>query len=361
MNNAHRRLLNENEFLFLLVGSVVGIGIISIPNEIAKLAYEDAWISVLLGMVYPMYIVLLGSFMSKVFPEKNILVLSKEYLGKTLGTIFNAVFFSFFIFIASSIVSGYSNMITTFIVANLSPITIIAIVTLLGTYTSTKDIKVLGQISIIIFFITILMFISPANGINAGTIKNIYPILKNGIKPVIKAVGDTIFAYAGIETMLIIYPSVKNKNRILITSIKSVLIIALLYTWATFITIVYLGADVVIKSYWSFLLSIESLSISIVNNFRYIFMLFWGLIVFKTMSNYYFIAVTILNDMFKKADIKMLSLIIAPLIFFVALYEGNVVKRSTIISKVIVFYIIFNLIYVSLISLLILLKKDEKN
>ena len=82
----------------------------------------------------------------------------------------------------------------------------------------------------------------------------------------------------------------------LISSLISVAIVIVMYVWCVFITTYYLGPDIVNKNYWSFLLVTGSVTITVINNFRYIFMFLWSLIAFKSISINGYASIYILKD-----------------------------------------------------------------
>ncbi len=64
---------------------MLGVGILSLPNDVIKIAKQDGWISVLLGAIYPLYMVFIATYLSKNYPKDNMLTLSKKFFGKILG------------------------------------------------------------------------------------------------------------------------------------------------------------------------------------------------------------------------------------------------------------------------------------
>lgn len=191
--------MSNRDYTFLVFGSIVGVGVVSLPNDIVKIAYEDAWISAILGGIYPLYMVLIAKAMVKRFPYGNIILLSKKYLGKYVGSLLNIIFYSYFIFLSSMGLSAYISLIRTFVLGFLTLEKTIYIMVLIIIYTSSKGLKTLGKINVYIFFITIVIFISPYPALRQGSIKNVMPILHSGTINILKGSLNTAVAYAGIE------------------------------------------------------------------------------------------------------------------------------------------------------------------
>ena len=160
-SNKKQSYLTVSQFALIIFGSIVGVGILSLPNGVVKEAHQDGWISTLIGGIYPLYVVIIARYISKKFPNDSILILSKKYFGRILGSIFNLIFATYFIFIASMIASYYTNLMRNYIVGFLTPFKIIAILFICIIYAASRGLKVIGRISEISFYLTIILLLSP--------------------------------------------------------------------------------------------------------------------------------------------------------------------------------------------------------
>jgi len=360
MNKSNNSLLTRSEVKFMILGSIVGVGVLSLPKDTAEIAHEDACIAVVIGGLYYLYLVLVAGYLSKRFPNDDILSLNKKYFGKLLGGIVNFIFFIYFIYLCTAVASGFVNIVRTFVEGFLFPYKVVLIMVLLAAYTSSKGIKVLGQISVAIFFITLLIFISPMQALKVATIRNIFPIGRSGIKAILEASKTTLFAYTGVETIFFIYPHAKEKKKFFIDSLTAVLLAMSIYVWVTFISIYYLGVDIAVKNYWPFLTVTESVTVSIVNNFRSIFMFLWTLSVLKVVCNNYFISIYILQGFVKKVEFKKLCYGGIPIVFSITLYFSNIIRRAKIVPMLSGVSFAFIVIAVTILAAVIFFKEGWK-
>jgi len=358
--NKKQSYLTVNQFALIIFGSIVGVGILSLPNGVVKVAHQDGWISTLVGGIYPLYVVVIARYISKEFPNDSILILSKKYFGRFLGSIFNLVFATYFIYTASTIASFYSNLMRNYVVEFLTPIKIIVIIFICIMYAASRDLKVIGIISEISFYLTIILLLSPIVALRVASISNIYPVFGSGLSSIAKGSVKSSFAYAGAEIILLIYPFLKEKKKMLVSSLISVALVIVLYVWSVFITTYYLGPDIVSKNFWSLLLVMGSVTITVVNNYKYIFMFLWSLIAFKSMSINGYASIHILKDFTKKMDIKKICFLIYPLLVYLAFKYGNEISRQSISDIVLPCYIIFNLLYMTVIAVFIFFKGGAK-
>lgn len=351
--------ITSGELTFLLIGSMIGIGILSLPNNLVTIAKQDSWISAAIGSLYPLYMVLTAVIIYKKSPDNNILVLSKKCFGKIIGTILNVIFLCFFIFYISTISAGLSIILRTLIVSFLSSIKILILIIFLSAFTAYKGLKVLARVNQLTFYYTIILIFILFAALAKGTYLNVCPILDSGILNIIKASKSSAFAYAGVEILFLIYPLVTDSNEkiILKSSLLGVFIIAVFYTWAVFITIYFLGIDNIPRAEWSVTLTTRSVYIPVINNFRFVFLILWTAIIFKTISNNYYAATLIVHSFFKNAQNKIIICIIFPLLVYLSTIPKNNAVMAAILDYFIPRFTLFNIIYVTLIAAILYLKK----
>ncbi|MBK5240052.1 GerAB/ArcD/ProY family transporter [Clostridium sp.] len=359
--NKKQSELTVSQFGTIIFGCIVGVGILSLPNAVVKSAHQDGWISTLIGGIYPLYVVIIASYIGKKFPNDNILILSKKYFGRFFGGIFNLIFASYFIYIASMIACYYSNLMRSYMMGFLTSFKLLSILFICIIYASSRGLKVIGRMSEITFYITMVLFLFPIMALKYSAITNVLPVFGSGFSSIAKGTMKSIFAYSGAEIILLIYPFLKEKKKMLRSSLISVTIIIAVYVWCVFITIYFLGPDIVNKSYWSFLVVTESVTISAINNYRYIFMYVWSIIAFKSMSNYGYASIYILENFEYKIEKKKICFLLYPLLLYLALEFGNEISRQNINDSILPLYIIFNLLYMTVIAIFIFFKGGGKS
>ena len=353
--------ITSGELTFMLIGSMIGIGILSLPNSLISKAKQDSWISAALGALYPLYMVLAAAIIYKKSPNNNILVLSKKCFGKIIGTILNVILLCFFIFNVFTLSAGLSIVLRTLIVSFVSSIKILIFIVFLSAFTAYKGLKVLARVNHLTFYYTTILTLMLFAALVKGTYLNVCPILGSGIVNILNASKSSAFAYGGIEILFLLYPLVINSNEKIIvkSSLLGVFITCVFYTWAVFITIYFLGIDNIPKAEWSVSLTTKSVYIPVINNFRFVFLILWAAIIFKTISNNYYAAAMIINSFFKNAQNKIIVCIIFPIMVYLSTIPKNNAIMLSILNYFIPKFTLFNIIYVTLIAVILYIKKGN--
>ncbi|MGV3137392.1 GerAB/ArcD/ProY family transporter [Brevibacillus agri] len=75
------------QYIYLIHGAQVGIGVLSMPRELAEVAGTDGWLSILIGWFAAMAVSLVIIGIMKRYPGKTIVDLLPLFLGKWLGKV----------------------------------------------------------------------------------------------------------------------------------------------------------------------------------------------------------------------------------------------------------------------------------
>ena len=228
--------------IFSIFSSFFGIGIYSA----FKAGKIDAPIGIIISIIFSLFIVFLITYIANYQPDLTIGEKIKKLYGKKIGTILN---FILILFIGATSLSFIFNLGHFIITQFLSETSIYAIEIVFGIliiYINIKGLNTISKTSQILFFISILLFItSLLSLIPHFMFNNLKPILKFGLNNSFNA-GTRIFLlnYVPLFSILII-PKNKidkkekyNKNLLIMVLISGILLLTL-----TVMTLGVLGID----------------------------------------------------------------------------------------------------------------------
>ncbi|MBK5240057.1 endospore germination permease [Clostridium sp.] len=360
MEKIKNNLLEEGECIAMVVGFVTSVGLLSLPNGVVQDAKQDGWLSVVVGGVYPLFLAFLSIYYVKKHPNEDILVLSKKYLGVILGTICNILFLAQFIIYLIGVASGMSNVYICHATAFLTPIKIFIPAILLATYLALKEIKVLARINIIGLYAVVISIFTLLPALQHGNYLNLFPIFGSGYKNILKASIESSYAYGGLEGIFLIYPFMRNKEKIKAVVLKSTFLIIVIYTWTTFICIYFLGYKVTSKALWPVLIVTEGVDLPVLNSFRFVFLYLWSMTIFRTLATYQYSVTYISSYILKIKDKKKVYWFTVPIAIYLCLKVGNEVQRRAILGYIIPKVTLFNIAYISIIAILIFIKDKRR-
>lgn len=352
--------LTANQVTFLIVGIAIGAGFVRLPNVLVRASYQDAWLSALLGLIYPIYVLLVGNYIIKKHPEENILQINKNFFGNIIGNILNILFMIPLAFYIISITSDYTTTIITYIVAFLNKNKVMSISLLVVAYTAYSGLKPLSKLNQYIGYMLIAIILLSSVALKYGNILNLKPVFQSPMKDVLKGSIDGLYFFTGFESLLLYHNKVKDKSSIKSASFKGLFISSLVWIWCVFITIYYLGVDIIPKSNWSFIMVFESIHLPIINNFRYIFMFEWVLICLRVISNFYYFSSFVIADVIKKDRKKICIAMYIP-VLFISIKLGDTIIIHKLIDFLSPIFVIFNICLLTLLAFMAYFKSKKSN
>lgn len=192
-------------YYFIIRANFLGIT----SSNLLHLAKQDAWISILVGVLLGLIPLGLFLYISNRYPNDTIFSLNKKLFGHCIGKIIN---FVLTFGVAISVITTFYNLIG-FISSqylNKTPTLAIAIMFFLAiTYILTKGITIISRTHVVLLYFGILLFLFATLGLlKEADFDNLKPILEFGWSPIFK--GSMSFIAFNILPLFVLSSIPKN-------------------------------------------------------------------------------------------------------------------------------------------------------
>ncbi len=179
--------ISSLQMAILLYPSIIATIIISVPSIVAKFAKNDLWISPIFSSVIGFATVYIAYELHKLYPKQTVIQFSEQIIGRFAGKIISIIILFVYLVSTGHIVRGYSEFIVSSFLNNTPISVIIASMVVLCAFAVQGGIEVLGRLAqlfspLFIGPIVIFVFLLSPD----FEVKNILPILGNGIGPTLK-------------------------------------------------------------------------------------------------------------------------------------------------------------------------------
>lgn len=173
-------------------------------------AHQDSWISILIAIIIGIIPFSLYSYLKNKFPDKNIIQINKEKLGK-FGTFLNLILIAATFIFAICSYWIIVHFIDSQYLYRTSTTIIIIILILPVIYTITKNFHVFSKVSLIMFYISLIFIIIILSGLIGNVnVDNIKPILNNNPNNILYG----SFCFIGFNIMPLFLLNIIPKNNI---------------------------------------------------------------------------------------------------------------------------------------------------
>lgn len=330
--------ISNKQIRALMVSTIIGIGILTLPNVIVLELGNDGWIGIILGGLLMLPSIIAINKIFQLYPDRDFFEIGKIVLGKWILNIF--LILSLVYLIASmSLISRNLGEITKAFLLETTPIEVIIISFILTTsYIARSEIEIISRAAyhiypIILGFIIFLIIVTLPD----IDLSNALPAFQLDIGKLPKAIMISFFSYLGFEILLFSIPYVEDKRKTLKSSLVGIGLVIFINVLIFFITLSQYGSHYLGRQIFPTLSVIKEVDLPglFIENLDGLAMAFWVLIVFASMAPIYYITGKILSKIISTKDHSLFILPLLPIIYILSLMPQNIIQVSSSLGNII--------------------------
>ncbi|OVE34235.1 spore gernimation protein KB [Priestia aryabhattai] len=230
-------------------------------------ANQDAWLAILLGMAFSFVLLLVYHKLYTYYPDLLPTEYMQKILGKVMGTLLAFIYILYFMYDASRVLRDFGEMLLTFAYPDTPLFIANALLMLVIIYTIRKGIEVIARSGELLF---IFMYVLAVAGfiliVSSGLIeiKNLQPILEEGLFPVLKVVftQTLYFPFTEVIIFTMILPYLDNPQKAKVTMLCATGLSGINLTITMLINISVLGVDLTARSQFPLLSTVQSIQVA---------------------------------------------------------------------------------------------------
>jgi len=330
--------ISSRQIRALVVSTVVGVGVLTLPNKMALIMGNDGGIAILLGGLITILPIIFMNKIFELYPDKDFFQIGYELLGKWIFNIFLIIFLFYFIILISSITRSLAEIVKAFLLEITPTEVIILTFILASSYVARSDINIIGRVGyhiypIIIGFIAILAIVT----LLGVDFTNMLPLFQSDFKNLPRGVGVSFFSYIGFEILLFALPFVEDRKRTLQSSLIGIGIVILIYSIVFSISLSQYGLSQLQRQLFPTLALMKEVDLPgfFIENLDGFIMAMWVLVIFGTMGPAYYSAGTILSNLFTTKSHDLFILPLLPIIYIVSLIPQSLTRAELSFGKII--------------------------
>ena len=329
--------ISNNQITALIVCSMIGTGILSLPNDVAMKAGTDGWMGILIIGIGIIPIIVMINKIFEMFPDKTFFEIGRIIFGKIGFNIFLIGFLLHEVLVMSIVSRNFAEMITSFLLERTPKEIIIFAFILVCVYISRTDIHIIGRMCyhiypVILLFTVFLVLIS----LPTLDITNMLPALQSDMKGIAESTKVSFSAFVGYQVLFFCLPFAEDRKNSLKSSIKGTLIASSIYLIIFVVSISQFGLNTLKKQtipMFSLIKLVDS-PVYFLENLDGLVVAIWVVVVFGTMIPVFYSSGKILADICKVKDHSIFILPLVPIIYIITLLPENILRLSDILGNI---------------------------
>lgn len=318
--------ITDTQLFTLIIGVVVGVGITTLPREIAEAAGRDGWISIILAILLGMLYMYICVSYSKRFPNLSLGESIQVVLGKPLGILLTIIY-SLYTFAIGGIVFRFfleSNYVYFELYFNLALPFIIT--TLFLVYIGRCGLATLSRVSEIVFLFVFIFMLGLAMPEKSPNFLHLRPVFQHGVMPIVGGLPTTLLSFLGLETILVFYTFLEKKEKAFKVSALALSAIGVIYSTVFVGTIALLGLDATKLFIWPFMEYLKLITFQILDRVDFMFIYLWTIKVLLVAAIMYFAGTFSLAMLTKRKYHDIWVLVCWPVFFLIGYLPRDIVQ-----------------------------------
>lgn len=358
--------ITEREIMFAIPSIVVGVGILSLPKDLAAATVSsDGWVPIVIGGIIVAFITWIVARISASFPHQTFLTYASKIMTKPVAVVITFLFAVIALNVAALTVRRIAD-ISKHYLFDRTPVEVIAFTFLLLVVYGVSGSRA-GLFRLNMMFLPIILIISVLIlAFNIGWFKpdNLLPVFQTSFSGYMEGIGTSITAYTGFGIVWFYIVLVKQPEKAPKKAVLGMGMPIVLYVLFFLACIGVFGNTVTTNLLFPTveLGKVVEVPGGFFQRFESIFFVIWVMAIFNSTAMALDIAVFAMNSIFKNTLKIRLIFILTPVVYAISMYPKTILEVSKFAS--IIGYTAFSFTILTMVLLLVTaklrgVKRDE--
>ncbi|MFF0829053.1 endospore germination permease [Brevibacillus sp. NPDC003359] len=290
------------QYILLIHGAQIGIGVLTIPRELAEKADTDGWISLLIGWLAATLVSLVITSMMKRYPEKSIIDIFPLILGKWLGRVAIALMAIYCGIAAVVLIANATGIINVWLLSQTSGYVIVIIFALPSYLVVKGGLRAIGRYAEIVFYITLWIPFFLTTAFREAHWLNLLPVIKEGWQPIWEGSKSTILSFLGFELAYFAYPFLQKKQYASLGIVVANTLTLLVNLSVIIVCFAYFSPDEIAEYTWPTLNLWKVIEFRFLERIDILFLAFYLFLLSTTAAPYIYFSVFSSSQLFGQKD-----------------------------------------------------------
>lgn len=285
-NNSY--VITSKQLIYIIVGATIGVGLLTLPDSVGRVAKQDTWMSVGIGALLPLGGLFMISLMASRLPNLTLAEYAEKVLGKWLGKLLTMIFILYSIAYAALVARIFINILKIYLFPTTPMWALGSLILAPAAYLASRDVRVLGRVNELMFWEALVLFLTLLMAIPKIDTTFYLPIGNTGIGEILQGAYKAAFAFLGMEVLLVVYPLVQQKKDVLKAGVTAIGIVSFYYLAVVITTLGVFGPDVIGRIRFALMVLLKTYEAPLIERAEFFFIIFYIFVAFQPVATMYF-------------------------------------------------------------------------
>lgn len=301
MEKSKNKITNK-QLVFMIIQAQIGVGILSLPHNVALVAKQDGWISTLIAGVITQAIILVIWALCRRFPSLSLYQILPNILGGVVGKLFTLSYVLYFTVTGSLVLARYSDILDKWILPRTPNWITMLLILAICIYIVNEGLTSIARFHVLVSPILIILIVLISYSMKDANFLYIFPIGGNNIQTIFKGSKEVAFSMLGFELFLFIHPFVQSSGKDKLKAITTAnIFVTFYYTFMVFAGLIYFETttDIALTPE-PLLYMIKAYSFQVLERTDLFFLSIWLIIVATSIANWLLLSAMGLASLVRK-------------------------------------------------------------
>lgn len=337
-----QNMVNTFLLIFVIHSLQIGVGIQGFQRVIYMAAKHDAWISVILSGIASSIVGFIMVKILSIYKSSDLYGIHYDVFGKWLGRLMNLLFSLYCLGAFYVIIRNYMEVIQAWVFPELPNWLLASTLIFLVYYGLNGGLRTIVGVSFFSVTFSLWIILLLAYPFQFANWDYLFPLFESNVTEIVSGAKQMTFTIIGFELIFIIYPFLKEKDKVHKHMQWGLFFTTLLYLGLMIVSLAYFSGGQLERTIWGTLSLFKIVRFPFIERFEYVAITFWILIILPNLMFYLWGASRGIARSFHKKEKKMNRILLVCL-FLSLIYPMNRVQINMMndyFSRI-AFYIVF--------------------
>ncbi|ADL08915.1 spore germination protein [Thermosediminibacter oceani DSM 16646] len=321
--------ISTGQAIALIINTILGISLTTLPGDLAEAAGPDCWILVILGGVIALIAALIIAAVITRFNGKTFIEYTSFVLGRPVGFLVGALYSFYFVIVCAVVLRVFAEVLKNFVLESTPREFVIITLLLLSFYLIRHGLEPMVRFMVIntpIWLITAAAaFLFTFSKVDFS---ELLPFFRTPPDKILFGTVSAAISMAGFEVLMVAGQGLKTTRHVYKIAAVSIATVTAFYLYLVVIVVSVLGVHETGRLLWPTMAVLRSITVpgGILERIEAPIIIVWVIMVFTTLSPYYFSAAITFANIFKAKEFKIFAPLLFPWIYFLSMMPQNVLE-----------------------------------
>lgn len=315
--------LTDFQLFAIIITATFDANILYLPRVAAQQAGRDGLLAIALGGLVVMVTAVMIYSLSNRFPSRILAEYSIVILGKPLGTLVTLLYIIYTLLLSAVTLRMFVEATKSWTMF-WTPLSFFMLLLLLVAVNIVRyGSNTLARISELFFFLLPLIFLMMLIPLDRFDALHLQPLGQANLATICRAVPDILAFYRGYGVLLVLFPLVANRGKILRLYIMAIGLLILMSVGATLLIFAVNGVEHTSIQAWPLLQYLGSTTFVVIERFDNAFLFLLTFQILGLVAAQYYAAVVSVSTLTKKKYYHLWTLVLWPAVYAAAISPPN--------------------------------------